>query len=166
MANQTELLNVSDEMKLENDRQNLCEELSSGELYSSSSDTTEELYFSSTTDTCGDGSITTTGKLDQDIYYVRVKLDVSNMQYISSEKPANMPVHGRGGKGSYAEIKAYVKEKYGLKVSSLYIAQVKDKVGIKERVSYNRGNGDNRVPLCPAEKEKAIVEAFAYFGMI
>lgn len=53
MANQTELLNVSDEMKLENDRQNLCEELSSGELYSSSSDTTEELYSSSTTDTCG-----------------------------------------------------------------------------------------------------------------
>lgn len=95
-----------------------------------------------------------------------MKLDVSNMQYISSEKPANMPVHGRGGNGTYAEIKAYVKEKYGLKVSSLYIAQVKDKVGIKERVSYNRGNGDNRVPLCPAEKEKAIVEAFTYFGMI
>ena len=43
MANQTELLNVSDEMKLENDRQNLCEELSSGELCSSSSDTAEEL---------------------------------------------------------------------------------------------------------------------------
>ena len=94
------------------------------------------------------------------------------MQYISSKKPANIPVHGRGGNGTYAEIKASVKEKYGLKVSSLYIAQVKDKVGIKERVSYNRGNGDNRdnrdnrVPLCPAEKEKAIVEAFAYFGMI
>ena len=54
MANQTELLNVSDEMKLENDRQNLCEELSSGELYSSSSDTTEELCSSSTNGTCGD----------------------------------------------------------------------------------------------------------------
>ena len=51
MANQTELLNVSDEMKLENDRQNLCEELSSGELCSSSSDTAEELYSSSAPDT-------------------------------------------------------------------------------------------------------------------
>lgn len=51
MANQTELLNVSDEMKLEDDRQNLCEEVSVGELCSSSLDTTEELYSSSATDT-------------------------------------------------------------------------------------------------------------------
>lgn len=56
MANQTELLNVSDEMKLDKDRQNLCEELSAGELCSSSLDTTEELYSSSVPDTCGDGS--------------------------------------------------------------------------------------------------------------
>lgn len=54
MANQTELLNVSDEMKLGKDRQNLCEELSAGELCSSSLDTTEELYSSSVPDTCGD----------------------------------------------------------------------------------------------------------------
>lgn len=54
MANQTELLNVSDEMKLDKDRQNLCEELSAGELCSSSLDTTEELYSSSVPDTCGD----------------------------------------------------------------------------------------------------------------
>lgn len=52
MANQTELLNVSDEMKLEDDRQNLCEELGGEELCSSSLDTTEELYSSSATDTC------------------------------------------------------------------------------------------------------------------
>ena len=51
MANQTELLNVSDEMKLDKDRQNLCEELSAGELCSSSLDTTEELYSSSVPDT-------------------------------------------------------------------------------------------------------------------
>lgn len=55
MANQTELLNVSDEMKLENDRQNLCEKLSAGELCSSSSDTTEELYSSSAPDALRDG---------------------------------------------------------------------------------------------------------------
>ena len=53
MANQTELLNVSNEMKLDNDKQNLCEELSAGELCSSSLDTTEELYSSSATDACG-----------------------------------------------------------------------------------------------------------------
>lgn len=56
MANQTELLNVSDEMKLDKDRQNLCEELSAGELCSSSLDTTEELYSSSVPDTCRDCS--------------------------------------------------------------------------------------------------------------
>lgn len=55
MANQTLILNVSDEMKLDKDRQNLCEELSAEELRSSSLDTTEELYSSSATDTCGDG---------------------------------------------------------------------------------------------------------------
>ena len=54
MANQTELLNVSDEMKLDKDRQNLCEELSAGELCSSSLDTTEELYSLSAPDTCGE----------------------------------------------------------------------------------------------------------------
>ena len=57
MANQTELLNVSDEMKLDDERQ-CFEGLECGEgLCSSSSDTTEELYSSSTTDTCGDGCL-------------------------------------------------------------------------------------------------------------
>lgn len=51
MANQTELLNVSDEMKLDEDRQNLCEPSSAGELCSSSLDTTEELHSSSVPDT-------------------------------------------------------------------------------------------------------------------
>lgn len=57
MANQTELLNVSDEMKLDDERQSF-EGLECGEgLCSSSSDTTEELYSSSAPDTCGDGSL-------------------------------------------------------------------------------------------------------------
>ena len=55
MANQTERLNVSDEMKLEDDRQNLCEEVSARELCCSSLDTTEELYSSSVPDICGEG---------------------------------------------------------------------------------------------------------------
>lgn len=50
MANQTELLNVSDEMKLDDNRDILCEEPGVEELYSSSLDTTEELYSSSATD--------------------------------------------------------------------------------------------------------------------
>ena len=58
MANQTELLNVSDEMKLDDERQSF-EGLECGEgLCSSSSDTTEELYSSSAPDTCGDGLLT------------------------------------------------------------------------------------------------------------
>ena len=57
MANQTELLNVSDEMKLDDDRQNFCEELGAEELCSSSLDTFEELYSSSATDACGDGML-------------------------------------------------------------------------------------------------------------
>ena len=56
MANQTELLNVSDEMKLDDVRQELCELESDEELCFSSLDTFEELYSSSATDTCGDGS--------------------------------------------------------------------------------------------------------------
>ena len=52
MANQTLILNVSDEMKLDKDRQNLCEELSAGELCSSSLDTTEELYYNCVTGRC------------------------------------------------------------------------------------------------------------------
>ena len=65
MANQTELLNVSDEMKLDDDREILCEELSAGELCSSSLDTTEELYSSSVPDTCGDGCTSFPHKAEQ-----------------------------------------------------------------------------------------------------
>ncbi len=57
MANQTDLLNVSDEMKLDDMRQELCGSECGEELCSSSSYTTEELYSSSETDACGDGSI-------------------------------------------------------------------------------------------------------------
>ena len=56
MANQTVTLNVSDEMKLDDVRQELCGSECDEELCSSSLDTFEELYSSSVTDTCGDGS--------------------------------------------------------------------------------------------------------------
>ena len=55
----------------------------------------------------------------------------------------------------------------GLKVSSLYIAQVKQKHGIFERENYNKPKSeDAKQPQCPPEKERAITEALKYFGMI
>ena len=62
-------------------------------------------------------------------------------------------------KATYEEIKAYVLEHTGVKVSHLYIAQVKQKHGIIERENYNK-------PKCPPEKEAAITEALKFFRMI
>ena len=70
-------------------------------------------------------------------------------------------------KATYEEIKKYVLEHTGLKVSNLYIARVKQKCGIIERVNYNLPKSENsRQPKCPPEKEKAIKEALEYFRMI
>ena len=70
-------------------------------------------------------------------------------------------------KATYEEIKAYVLEHTGLKVSHLYIAQVKQKYGIIERENYNKPKfEDARQPQCPLEKEKAITEALRHFGVI
>ena len=70
-------------------------------------------------------------------------------------------------KATYEEIKAYVLEHNGLKVSHLYIAQVKQKYGIIERENYNKPKSENaKQPQCPPEKEKAITEALKHFGMI
>ena len=67
---------------------------------------------------------------------------------------------------TYSEIRSYVLEKYGFKVSTLYIAQIKDKCGIKERENYNKGNGKTIDRICPPEKERAIMDAFRHYGMI
>lgn len=69
-------------------------------------------------------------------------------------------------KATYAEIKQYVLENTGLKVSQLYIAQVKRKHGLIERINYNVGEGKARVPQVPEEKEKAIEDALRHFQMI
>ena len=69
-------------------------------------------------------------------------------------------------KATYDEIKAYVSEKYGYKIPSLYIAQVKEKVGLAKRENYNIGEGKGVVPHCPPEKEEAIKNALRHFGMI
>ena len=68
---------------------------------------------------------------------------------------------------TYTQIKDYVLEHSGLKVSNLYISQIKRKCGIEVGKNYNLPKfEDSRQPMCPPEKEKAIREAFKYFGMI
>ena len=69
-------------------------------------------------------------------------------------------------KATYDEIKQYVLENTGLKVSQLYISQVKKKHGIIERINYNIGEGKAKIPQVPLEKEKAIGDALRYYKMI
>ena len=70
-------------------------------------------------------------------------------------------------KATYNEIRDYVWEHYQLKVSNLYIAQVKQKYGIIERENYHKAKNENaKHPQCPKEKEDAIVEALKHFQMI
>ena len=71
------------------------------------------------------------------------------------------------GKATYEQIKVYVLEQTGLKVSSLYIAQIKKKCGLDVGENYNLSKSENaRQPQCTPEKEEAIMQAFKYFGMI
>jgi len=70
-------------------------------------------------------------------------------------------------KASYQEIKDYVFQNFGLKVSSFFIAQVKRKCGIIERENYNKGKSDGaKVPQVTPEKEEAICAALKHFQMI
>ena len=70
-------------------------------------------------------------------------------------------------KATYNEIRDYVWEHYQLKVSNLYIAQVKQKYGIVERENYHKAKNENtKQPKCPKEKEDAIAEALKHFKMI
>ncbi len=88
---------------------------------------------------------------------MNVRLDMNEMDLTAAES-----------KATYEEIKKYVAEyNDGMKVSNLYIAQVKDKYGIIECENYNKAKSDDaRQPKCPREKEEAIVEALKFFQMI
>ena len=89
-------------------------------------------------------------------------------KYISVELPMDdMDLTSAESKATYKEIQNYVLEKFGFKVSNLYIAQVKEKCGIKERENYNKSKKEDlKQPICPIEKEEAIKDAFRYFQMI
>ena len=84
-----------------------------------------------------------------------------------SMNPGEDSLYEPQDKGTCEKIKAYVLEKFGFKVSSLYIAQVKDKCGLDKRLNYNLSKKDDpHVPECPKEKEDAIMDAFRHFGLI
>lgn len=90
---------------------------------------------------------------DDEIAYV---LDCSEVQVTVAE-----------AKATYAEIRAYVLEHTGMKVSSLYIAQIKRKYGIDVGIAYNKPEQNkNHVPVCPVEKELAIMDALKAFRML
>ena len=79
----------------------------------------------------------------------------------------DMDMSGFQNDATYGQIKERVLQQTGLKVSSLYIAQIKQKHGIIERENYNKPKSENaRQPKCPPKKEAAITEALKYFGMI
>lgn len=89
-------------------------------------------------------------------HHIEVELKMDELDLTAAES-----------KATYDEIKAYVLEKFGLKVSQLYIAQIKRKCGIIERKNYNQSKKeDAKVPKCPPEKEAAIMEALKHFQMI
>ena len=95
-------------------------------------------------------------KLHEAKHHVSVTLDMDEMDLTAAES-----------KATYEEIKKYVAEHNdGMKVSNLYIAQVKAKYGIIERENYNLPkSGDAKQPQCPKDKEKAIEDALRYFQM-
>ena len=95
-------------------------------------------------------------KSTEDIVYAYVDYEPKDSDYLKDMK----------GSATYREIKAWVKEQYGLSVSSLYIAQVKDKCGFEKRENFNLGAEGHRVPTCPPEKEEAIMAAFRHFNMV
>ena len=87
---------------------------------------------------------------------IEIDLDLDELDATSAEL-----------KATYQEIKDYVLKEFGLKVSSLYISQVKRKCGIEVGENYNLPKSENaRVPQCPKEKEDAIKAALKYYAMI
>ncbi|WP_270474939.1 23S rRNA methyltransferase [Clostridium cochlearium] len=94
------------------------------------------------------------------------KLD--SKKHISVELPIDdMDLTSAESKATYAQIKEYVLDKFGLKVPTLYIAQVKKKCGIELRQHYNKSKKENQiVSQCTPEKEEAIIDALRHFKMI
>ena len=102
---------------------------------------------------CGDGSSFVPQKPDDTI---EIDLDLDELDATSAET-----------KATYQEIKDYVLKEFVLKVSNLYISQIKRKCGIEVGENYNLPKTENpKVPQCPKEKEDAIKAALKYYAMI
>ena len=86
--------------------------------------------------------------------------------YVDYEPEDDTYLQGMKGNATYREIKEWIKAEYGMSVSSLYVAQIKEKCGFEKRQNYNIGENKAHVPNCPPEKEKAILKAFKHFRMI
>lgn len=86
--------------------------------------------------------------------------------YVDYEPEDDTYLQGMKGNATYREIKEWIKAEYGMSVSSLYVAQIKDKCGFEKRQNYNIGENKAHVPNCPPDKEKAILKAFKHFRMI
>ena len=94
-------------------------------------------------------------KLDVD-KHIDVEIKLDELDLTSAES-----------KATYAQIKEYILEKFDLKVSTLYIAQIKKKCGIILREHYNKSKKEKQViPQCTPEKEEAIMDALKHFKMI
>ena len=94
-------------------------------------------------------------KLDVD-KHIDVEIKLDELDLTSAES-----------KATYAQIKEYILEKFNLKVSTLYIAQIKKKCGIVLREHYNKSKKEKQViPQCISEKEKVIMDALRHFKMI
>ncbi|BDS86315.1 TPA: 23S rRNA (uracil(1939)-C(5))-methyltransferase RlmD [Streptococcus pneumoniae] len=100
-------------------------------------------------------TVTLLSKLDVD-KHISVEIELDEMDLTSAES-----------KATYAQIKEYVWNKFELKVSTLYIAQIKKKCGIELREHYNKSKKDKQIiPQCTPEKEEAIMDALRHFKMI
>ena len=88
--------------------------------------------------------------------YIEVELELDELDLTTAES-----------KAKYKEIQEYVLEEHGLKVSNLYISQVKRKCGIEVGENFNLPKSEDiRQPQCPEEKEKAIKDALEHLGMV
>ena len=94
-------------------------------------------------------------KLDVD-KHIDVEIELDELDLTSAES-----------KATYAQIKEYVWNKFELKVSTLYIAQIKRKCGIELREHYNKSKKEKQIiPQCTPEKEESIMDALRHFKMI
>jgi len=106
-------------------------------------------------ETLVDETVALLSKFDVD-KHIDVEIKLDELDLTSAES-----------KASYAQIKEYILEKFDLKVSTLYIAQIKKKCGIVLREHYNKSKKEKQViPQCTPEKEEAIMDALRHFKMI